>query len=280
MSFPASDNNGHPPEPPGPGTPRLATAGWATATTRAHVYMSPTIGKLAAALAKAQRAVDAAAKDKKNPHFNSRYADLASVWEACREQLTSNGLAVVQFPGGFGRTCMLTTILTHESGEWISSEAYAETKDGSPQAMGSATTYLRRYALAAVAGVAPDDDDGEAAQGRAMPPKSAPVNHPAVAAAKEAFPEARQVSDEEAQAIRDRELDESTRDEDEQALRAGLVAAFGPNKDDHKPWLFEVAKLPKREPINAFRAKTHAHRQALLDQLKLAELKKDDHVPF
>jgi hypothetical protein len=156
-----------------------------------RVRMSPTIGKLAAALAKAQRAVDAASKDKKNPHFNSRYADLASVWEACREQLTSNGLAVIQFPGADGTTCIVTTVVTHESGEWMSSESRAVTKDGTPQAMGSAITYLRRYALAAVAGVAPDDDDGEAAQGRAMPPKSAPVNHPTVQAAREVFPSPR-----------------------------------------------------------------------------------------
>jgi hypothetical protein len=249
-----------------------------------RVRFSPTRQKLLEALVKAAAAIDDPVKDKDNPGFKgARYADLASVRDACRKPLADHGLVVTQHPSGDGNRATVTTIIGHISGEWMESELTLTAQDARPQSIGSAISYARRYALMAVLGIAADDDDGNEASGtkpRATPPKSAPDNHPTVQAAKEVFPEARQVSDEEAQAIRDRELDDSTRDEDEQALRLGLVAAFGPNKDDHKPWLFEVAKLPKREPINAFRAKTHAHRQALLDQLKLAELKKDDHVPF
>jgi hypothetical protein len=250
-----------------------------------RVRMSPAIGKLAAALAKAQRAVDAASKDKKNPHFNSRYADLASVWEACREQLTSNGLAVVQFPGADGTTCIVTTVVTHESGEWMSSESRAVTKDGTPQAMGSAITYLRRYALAAVAGVAPDDDDGEAAQGRAMPPKSAPVNHPTVQAARDVFPEARQVSDEEAQAIRDRELDESTRDEDVATLKSILndMHPGESGKKERARILFEVLMLNKKDPYGDFAGKPHVVRQHKIEaaeRLRLQATGPEDKVPF
>lgn len=130
------------------------------------VAKSDSIKELSAALAKAQAEIKGAAKDSSNPYFKSRYADLASVWEACRDPLTKHGLAVTQWPSADGPKVTVETILTHESGEWISRELTITAKEDSPQAIGSAVTYARRYALAAVAGVAPDDDDGEAAQGR------------------------------------------------------------------------------------------------------------------
>jgi hypothetical protein len=130
------------------------------------VAKSESIKELSAALAKAQAEIKGAAKDSANPYFKSRYADLASVWDACREPLTKNGLAVSQWPSAEGPKVTVETILSHESGEWISRELTITAKEDSPQAVGSALTYARRYALAAVAGVAPEDDDGEAAQGR------------------------------------------------------------------------------------------------------------------
>lgn len=133
---------------------------------------STTIGALAAALAKAQAAMPNASKDATNPHFKSRYADLASIWDACRKPLTENGLAVIQAPvsaepGYVG----LTTTLLHSSGEWISETVGAPLTQNTAQSVGSALTYLRRYALAAMVGVAPDDDDGN--------PASQPQSQPA-----------------------------------------------------------------------------------------------------
>ena len=127
---------------------------------------SDSIAALAASLSKAQSAMSAAKKDSTNPHFKSRYADLASIWEACREPLTKNGLAVVQLPGKDEAGYYVETVLTHSSGEFIASKLHIVPTKDDPQGLGSAITYARRYGLAAVAGIAPDDDDGEAAMGR------------------------------------------------------------------------------------------------------------------
>ena len=134
---------------------------------------SPNIGTLAAALAKAQGAMSSASKDSKNPHFNSKYADLASVWDACREPLSVNGLAVLQRPSTSDNTVRVTTQLVHASGEWVKDTITLTLPQPTAQALGSALTYLRRYGLSAVVGVAPDDDDGHAAvfAGKAEPYK-------------------------------------------------------------------------------------------------------------
>jgi hypothetical protein len=125
---------------------------------------SDTITELAKALAKAQGEIKPAEKDSINPHFKNRYADLASIWAACREALSSNGLSVLQLPvdtqPGY---CTLETVLLHTSGEHISSTASIRLGQDTAQGYGSALTYLRRYALAALVGiVADDDDDGNA----------------------------------------------------------------------------------------------------------------------
>jgi hypothetical protein len=127
---------------------------------------SESIAALAAALSKAQASITGALKDSANPFFKSKYADLASCWDACRKPLTDNGLAVIQtIEAGEGRAVLVTT-LCHASGEWIKSYCPILTKDDSPQGQGSGITYARRYALAAIVGLAQIDDDAEAAQGR------------------------------------------------------------------------------------------------------------------
>lgn len=114
---------------------------------------------LAAALSKAQGEIKAAVKDTTNPHYKSKYADLSSVWEACRAQLSKNGLSVTQgFSHDSGHTLIITTLL-HSSGQWIRSILPVDPQQKTPQGMGSAITYMRRYALSAIVGVAPDDDD-------------------------------------------------------------------------------------------------------------------------
>lgn len=138
---------------------------------------SDQINELAAALAKAQGQMAGAAKDCTNPHFKSRYADLASVWDACRQPLADNGLAVIQGVATELNRVTVTTRLAHASGQWIESAAAADARDAGPQSIGSVVTYLRRYSLAAMVGVAPEDDDGNEGQ---TPPKHATNGHAAV----------------------------------------------------------------------------------------------------
>jgi hypothetical protein len=132
---------------------------------------SEQINELATALAKAQSQITGALKDSSNPFFKSKYADLASCWDACRKQLTDNGLSVVQTTNLIEGQVVVTTTLAHSSGQWISGHLPVKAKDDGPQAQGSGITYARRYALAAIVGLAQIDDDAEAAQNRNAPPK-------------------------------------------------------------------------------------------------------------
>jgi hypothetical protein len=137
------------------------------------MQQSESIANLAKALSTVQGKLTYAVKDSANPFFKSKYADLESVWDACRDLLASNGLAVAQFPGDCEVRFLeenksifvmkLTTILTHSSGEWISQEMSVPVTKPDAQGAGSALTYMRRYALAAVVGVVQADDDGNAA---------------------------------------------------------------------------------------------------------------------
>lgn len=122
------------------------------------------IAKLAEALSKAQGQIKAAIKDAENPFFKSNYADLASVWNACREALSANGLAVTQVPDMIDGILHLRTTLMHASGETISGAMIMQLSDkANAQQLGSLMTYYRRYALSAMVGVAPEDDDGNSA---------------------------------------------------------------------------------------------------------------------
>jgi hypothetical protein len=127
---------------------------------------SSSIAALAAALAKAQAEMSGAAKDSANPYFKSKYADLQSVWSACRKPLTDNGLSVIQTSQPTKHGLMLVTTLAHSSGEWIRGYMPILAKDATAQSQGSGITYARRYALAAICGVYQADDDAEAAVGR------------------------------------------------------------------------------------------------------------------
>ncbi len=122
-------------------------------------------GALAAALAKAQAQMTVAREDGENPHFRSRFATLASVIDAVRGPLTSNGIAFTQAPGLTSEGVVtVETTFHHIGGGSVSCTAAAKPKQTDPQSIGSAITYLRRYGLLALAGIAPgEDDDGEAA---------------------------------------------------------------------------------------------------------------------
>jgi hypothetical protein len=96
-----------------------------------------------------------------NPHFKSKYADLAAIFDAARKPLSANGLAIVQTIGDG----VLHTRLLHTSGQWIASE-HPLPMSGRPQEIGSALTYARRYSLSALIGIAADEDDDANAASR------------------------------------------------------------------------------------------------------------------
>lgn len=146
---------------------------------------SPGIGELAKALAKAQGVIEGAKKDADGQvgSVKKKYADLASVWTACREALSANGLSVTQIPTAGDGTAGVDTILAHGSGEWIAGTLLLPVAQRTPQAVGSAITYARRYALMAFVGIAPEDDDGEGAMPKRReeqrPQQQVPVASPA-----------------------------------------------------------------------------------------------------
>jgi hypothetical protein len=131
---------------------------------------SESIKNIAGALVKFQSSVSKVAKESNNPFFKSKYASLANILDTIQKPLSECGLAISQFPDGNA----LTTILLHaDSGEWMeSSYVMPVAKQNDPQAMGSAMTYARRYALGSILNLnIDDDDDGEKAMGRQIPKK-------------------------------------------------------------------------------------------------------------
>lgn len=119
---------------------------------------------LYAALAAAQSEMGRALKDSANPHFKSKYADLASVMDACMPALTKNGIAVLQPAYDEGGERYVKTIFVHgETGETAECRVPLIVSKNDMQGYGSAVTYARRYGLMGMAGIAPEDDDGNAA---------------------------------------------------------------------------------------------------------------------
>lgn len=125
---------------------------------------TPSHATIAAALAAAQGEMSNAAKDSRNPAFKSKYADLASVREACLPALSRHGIAVIQ-PLESAETgdMAVRTVLLHADGERIDCAVPLILGKRDMQGLGSAITYARRYGLMMMAGIAPDDDDGNAA---------------------------------------------------------------------------------------------------------------------
>jgi hypothetical protein len=119
--------------------------------------------KLATALVKAQKAFGPALKSSTNPHFKSRYADLAACVEAVIQGLNDNGIALIQKCYDCANGVMVETMFVHESGEMLECGIlHVPASKQDPQGYGSALTYARRYSLMAACGIAPEDDDGNA----------------------------------------------------------------------------------------------------------------------
>ncbi len=138
---------------------------------------SPTIGAIGAALARAQAAYDPYLKDHEakikssKGDFSYTYATLASAYDAIRGPLSAQEIAVVQQVSTTPGVVKVRTMLIHSSGEWLAGEIVAGGDTGDMRPLGSAITYLRRYSLLGLVGLAADDDDGEAS----TPPKKAPA---------------------------------------------------------------------------------------------------------
>jgi len=123
--------------------------------------------QIATALVKAQKAFGPALKSSTNPHFKSRYADLAACVEAVIAGLNDNGIALIQKCYDCTDGVMVETMFIHESGEMLECGIlHVPASKQDPQGYGSALTYARRYSLMAACGIAPEDDDGNQASRR------------------------------------------------------------------------------------------------------------------
>ena len=131
---------------------------------------SESLANIGAALSRTQASVKVALKESVNPHLKSRYADLPSVWEACRSALSENNLSVVQLPVSDDPGYIaLETMLLHASGEYLSARCRVKLQRDDPQGAGSGLTYLRRYALSAALGIVADEDDDAQTASQATP---------------------------------------------------------------------------------------------------------------
>lgn len=122
------------------------------------------INELAAAMAIAQGQMGAAYKNSSNPHFKSKFADLASISDVIKQPLSDNGLAVVQFPINNEQGVAITTRVMHKSGQWIEESFGIKPVKAGPQEYGSLISYFRRYALAAIFAIPQTDDDANSIQ--------------------------------------------------------------------------------------------------------------------
>jgi len=133
--------------------------------------------QIASALVKAQKAFGPALKTSTNPHFKSRYADLAACVEAVIGGLNDNGIALIQRNSLDDAGVTVETVFVHESGEMLEcGKLHVPAAKHDPQGYGSALTYARRYSLMAACGIAPEDDDGNAGSKPAPKVTDATIN--------------------------------------------------------------------------------------------------------
>lgn len=139
------------------------------------MHKSNNLSELAKSMILFQVKVESIKKDAKNPFFKSSYASLSNILESIKEPLIESGLSLLQFPtGDYG----LTTILLHESGEYLKSEYSMKPVKDDPQGRGSAITYARRYAIASILSLNIDeDDDGNTATYGGKNPQEAEDNN-------------------------------------------------------------------------------------------------------
>jgi hypothetical protein len=126
---------------------------------------------LATALVKAQKEFEPARKDATNPHFRSRYANLSACVDAVKDALNNNGISLIQNTHESDTGVIVETIFLHESGEMLSAgKLHFPASKQDAQGYMSALTYARRGQLLSACGIAPEDDDGNAASRTARNP--------------------------------------------------------------------------------------------------------------
>lgn len=147
--------------------------------------------QIATALVKAQKEFGPALKSSTNPHFRSRYADLATVVEAVIDALNNNGIYLMQLTHETPDGAMAETTFIHESGEMLSAgKLFFPASKHDAQGYASALTYVRRYSLMAACAIAPEDDDGSAASKPREVPKPTKPEAPKVETKEGITPEA------------------------------------------------------------------------------------------
>lgn len=141
--------------------------------------------KIFAAMVQAQKKFGPALKGKKNPHFGNSYADLAACAEAVTDALNESGIALVQVCHESTDGVIVETKFLHEAGEeWSGGKLFVPATKKDAQGFGSALTYARRYSLMASCGIAPEDDDGNAACATGKPTYQKPAAAPELTAAE------------------------------------------------------------------------------------------------
>lgn len=130
---------------------------------------SEQINELAAALVKFHGIATNPKKNAVNPFLKSKYADLSEVINVSRGPLAECGLAIMQFESFEQNLAKVETMLTHSSGQWVSSELCIPCPKSDAQSIGIALAYARRYSWSAICGLAQDDDDGQSISGKSQP---------------------------------------------------------------------------------------------------------------
>lgn len=122
-----------------------------------------------AAFVASKREFGPALKSNNNPAFRYKYADLGACLEAVDEALLNNGIALIQETSEDDTGVTVETVFIHESGqERRCGKLHVPASKQDPQGYGSALTYARRYSVMAACGIAPEDDDGNAASNKAV----------------------------------------------------------------------------------------------------------------
>ena len=219
---------------------------------------SDSIKELATALAKAQKTLAGAKKDATNPHFKSRYADLAACWEAAKSTLPDNGLCVFQTTRVSEQDeVIVITRLAHSSGEWIEGELALPVSKADAQGYGSALTYARRYGLCAIVGIAPEDDDGNAAAA------AKPAEKVGMSAKDVALEQFDRMNPEEKQWARDQALEIIARHDDGKDMYRWAQA----QNYDHDEFLAIWSQLPSNVRTKYKKQKVDALSQPLAAEL-------------
>jgi hypothetical protein len=234
------------------------------------MIQSQEIGKLAEALAKAQGVMEGASKDSSNPFFKSKYADLSSVWGACRKALSDNCLSVVQttdFIPESPDVVVVDTRLCHSSGEWIQGRLVMKPVKADPQGIGSCLTYARRYALSAMVGIAPEDDDGNAATGKVeghkvYPLKSSKPEMPKVDGMGEDLPPDIPEPDMTDMGVEPLLISGSALHKSIE----GLIVQYQVNRDLFKGWLMEKQKIGMKDDRPSFSTMTQKDAQSMVEK--------------